>query len=225
MHRSWVLCLAAIVLLTARAAADEEQKLPLLLAESFERGADRWQPTDAAAWTVKDLPDGKVLALVKNSDYKPPHRSPLNMVLVKDVVVDGDFILEAKLRSTERVYGHQDLCLFFGHQGPAKFYYVHLGRETDDHANQIFIVNDKPRTKISQKTSQGTAWTDGWHQVRVVRRVADGTIEVYFDDMQTPVMTAKDATFTWGRVGIGSFDDRGEFKDVRLYGKQRTAKD
>ena len=82
------------------------------------------------------------------------------------------------------------MCLFFGYQDPAHFYYVHLGKKTDDHANQIFIVNGADRKKISTKTTDGTNWNDDWHSVKIVRKVADGSIEVYFDDMKTPVMTA-----------------------------------
>jgi hypothetical protein len=110
------------------------------------------------------------------------------------------------------------MCLFFGHQDPAHFYYVHIAKKTDDHANQIFIVNGKPREKISTKTTEGTKWDDEWHQVRIVRTVADGKIEVYFDDMKSPIMTASDRTFTSGRVGIGSFDDSGNWTDIKLRG-------
>ena len=65
---------------------------------------------------------------------------------------------------------------------------------------------------------EGTSWTDNWHNVRVVRFVEDGLIQVYFDDMKTPVMTAVDKTFTWGRVGVGSFDDTGNWDDVKVRG-------
>ena len=47
---------------------------------------------------------------------------------------------------------------------------------------------------------------------------ADGTIEIYFDDMKKPVMTASDKTFGAGRVGIGSFDDHGNWDDFKLHG-------
>ena len=47
---------------------------------------------------------------------------------------------------------------------------------------------------------------------------ADGKIEIYFDDMKAPIMTATDKTFTWGQVGIGSFDDSGNWKDISLRG-------
>jgi hypothetical protein len=38
--------------------------------------------------------------------------------------------------------------------------------------------------------------------------------------MEKPAMTAKDKTFTWGQIGIGSFDDTGSWDDIRLYGKK-----
>jgi hypothetical protein len=36
--------------------------------------------------------------------------------------------------------------------------------------------------------------------------------------MSHPVMTARDATFTWGQLGIGSFDDTGNFDDITVHG-------
>ncbi|MGL4554311.1 MAG: hypothetical protein ACRC33_24375, partial [Gemmataceae bacterium] len=95
---------------------------------------------------------------------------------------------------------------------------VHLGKKADDHANQIFIVNQADRKKISKTSTPGTDWTDGWHALKLVRKAGDGTIEVYFDDMTKPVMTATDKTFTWGAVGVGSFDDTGNWRDIKVEG-------
>lgn len=223
-HPAALFCALAFSSILVVAAADdfpaEMDGLPLLLHEDFEQDASRWEPTDAKAWKIEDGRGGKVYSqFVKNSDYRPPHRSPLNIALLKEHSV-GDFVFVARVRSTVEDYGHRDACLFFGHQDAKHFYYVHLGKKADDHANQIFIVNDAPRTKISTKTTAGTDWDDAWHLVKIVRRTAEGTIEVYFDDMKNPVMTAKDKTFTSGRVGIGSFDDTTEWDDVRLYGRE-----
>ena len=73
---------------------------------------------------------------------------------------------------------------------------------------------------ITKNESPGIPWTDDWHQVKIVRKTADGTIEVYFDDMEKPVMVAVDKTFTWGQIGLGSFDDHGYWDDLKLYGKK-----
>jgi hypothetical protein len=216
--------LAVLLGLALLAAAEVPRDLPLLFEDDFEKGADRWQPTDPKAWKVIETDKGKVFSqFVKQSKYKPPHRSPYNIALVKDLVV-SDFVLDARCQSTIKDYAHRDMCLFFGYQDPAHFYYVHLGKKTDDHANQIFIVNAADRKKISTRTTPGTNWTDAWHHVRVVRNVADGKIEIYFDDMKKPVMTATDRTFKWGRVGVGSFDDTGNWDDVKVWGKKSTKK-
>lgn len=217
------LCLAVIFCGLSALGHAQPAELPLLVQEDFKKGADRWEPTDAAAWKVIDIKEGKAYSQFQQSKYKPTHRSPFNYSLLKDVSV-GDFILEAKVQSTARDYPHRDVCLIFGHQDPSHFYYVHLGQKADDHANQIFIVNDAPRTKISTKTTEGTKWDDGWHDVKIVRRVGAGTIEVFFDDMKTPVMTAKDKTFAWGRIGLGTFDDTVNWTDVRLRGVKAEKK-
>ncbi len=132
----------------------------------------------------------------------------------------SDFQLDVDFQTTARDYPHRSLCLFFGYQDPAHMYYVHFGQKTDDHANQIFIVNAKDRVKISTKTTAGTPWNNEWHHARIIRTVEDGRIEVFFDDMTTPVMTAVDKTFAWGQVGIGSFDDTGNFDNLVLRGKR-----
>jgi hypothetical protein len=194
------------------------QVLPVVYQDDFEKGAANWKPFDAKQWKVAEVGGKHVFSqFEKKSTYSPPHRSPLNVALLKDVTV-GDLVLTLKVKSTHADYGHRDACIVFGYQDPAHFYYVHLGAKTDDHANQIFIVNNAPRIKISTKTTEGTKWTDDWHTVKVVRRVADGAIEVYYDDMKTPCMTAADKNFAWGQIGMGTFDDTADFDDVELRG-------
>ena len=193
----------------------------LLIREDFESGASRWEPADPAQWKVSEARGGRVYELVsKKSNHKPPHRSPFGISILKDVYA-GDFTLTAKVKTTHKSYGHRDMCLVFGYQDPANFYYVHFGQKTDDHANQIFIVNDAPRTKISSRTTKGTEWKDDtWHRVKIVRSVKGGRIDVFFDDLEHPIMTANDKTFSWGRIGVGSFDDTGMWDDIVLNGER-----
>jgi hypothetical protein len=217
MRRLPLAALALAVSLPALAQDKDAPKLPLVFEDDFGKGAGRWQPTDADAWKVIDTKKGMAYSQFKQSKYKPPHRSPLNFALVKDLLLE-DFVLEADVQSTARDYGHRDMCLFFGYRDADHFYYAHLAKQTDDHANQIFIVNGADRKKISTKTTPGTPWDDRWHHVKLVRTVKDGAIAVYFDDMITPVMTATDRTFTWGQVGVGSFDDTGNWANVKVHG-------
>ena len=197
-----------------------------LFADDFEHGLDGWATTDANStqrgWELRstvDAPVQRFLRVTGNSNYQPPHRSPLSVALVKDVVV-GSFELTARVQNTNsQAGGHRDLCFFWGFQDPAHFYYVHLGAQPDPHSSQIFIVDGAPRQMITENKSPGIPWTDGWHDVKVVYQRETGLMQVYFDDLTVPVLIAKDTTFDWGRVGLGTFDDHGNFDKVRLRGE------
>jgi hypothetical protein len=201
-------------------------KLPLLLEEDFSHGADRWAPASKEGWKLIDTDDGKVFSEFKNIDIgkKLPHRSPWNVALLKDAVV-GDFVLEIKARETAHEYPHRDCVVIFGYQDPSHMYYVHFAPVTGDpHADQIFIVNDADRQSITDKDhlSTGVKWGDikEWHRLKIVRKVDDGLIEAYFDDMDKPLMTAHDKTFSWGSIGMGTFDDTADFAEVKLWGNR-----
>jgi hypothetical protein len=224
----WLCALTALAMAAAMVgdssttfAAEPAAQLPELLKEDFENGADRWKPTDKEAWKLVKSDNSTVLSLFQQSKYKPKYRSPLNYTLLQDTPV-GDFMLDVKARSTAREYGHRDVCLIFGHQNADQFYYVHLATKQDDHAHQIFIVNNAARTKISETSTKGVNWTEGWHQIRVMRTASDGKIAVYFDDLEKPVMTATNKTFGPGKLGLGSFDDTADFDDVVLSGVKVT---
>src|SRR5881628_2802121 len=87
----------------------------------------------------------------------------------------------------------------------------------DDHAHNVFIVKNAPRTKIAKETTKGVNWgLNVWHKVRLERKLSDGTIKVFFDDLAKPIMVAEDKTFGAGRIGFGSFDDTGRLDNIRI---------
>jgi len=182
--------------------------------------------TDPKAWRLaKAEKDDAALELLGKSKYKPPHRSPVNFALLKDLRF-GDFILDVDCLQTGREYGHRDMIVVFGFQSPAKFYYTHIATKADDHANQIFIVDDAPRKKISITSNDGNKWgLNEWRHVRVERKLAEGTIKVYFEDMEKPIMVAEDKSFGDGWLGFGSFDDTGKIRNVKIWGPSAEKKE
>ncbi|MEQ8835216.1 MAG: PmoA family protein, partial [Lacipirellulaceae bacterium] len=221
---------ALLVSLVATQARSSAEELPVLFKEGFEEGLKRWtttdQPNKQPVWHIKKgvMRDGvtnHVLRVTGPCSYQPPYRSPHSIAWSKQVV-DGTFELTAKVQNTNRNAGpHRDLCFFWGGQDPAHFYYVHLGAKADPHSCQIMIVNGSARKAITQENANSTPWTDAWHQVKVRHETESGLIEVFFDDMKKPRMTTVDKTFTWGRVGLGTFDDHGNFDDVVVRGKTK----
>jgi hypothetical protein len=212
----------AVALSAAAAPAEnavpqkEFNGMPLVFSDDFEKGADRWAPTDEKAWKVADEDGNKVYSLFQQSGYEPPVRSPKNISWVKDLKV-SDCVIEARVRQTGREYGHRDFCVFFGRTDATHFYYVHMASKSDEHANSIFLVNGAPRVSIAKERTTGTVWDNEYHTVRVVRNAQSGLIQVFRDDMTKPIMTAEDKTFSEGEVGFGSFDDTGVVDDVRVW--------
>ncbi len=188
----------------------------LLYQQDFE-GEDApkfWFSADAE-WKIGGQ-ESRSLELLGGKAYKPPVRSPRNIALIAGHKF-GDFVLEANLRQTGREYGHRDLCLFFGYQDPSHFYYVHIATKADPHAHNIFVVDGKPRVAIASRTTAGIDWgEDQWHHVRLERALADGRIRVIFDGQ--PLMEADSKRFRAGMIGFGSFDDQGEFDEIKVWG-------
>jgi hypothetical protein len=216
--------LLAILLVTAAFAlpARGEEPLPLVFADDYSQGADRWEATDPDAWTLGKDGDRSVWGLNKRtSSYQPKVRSPHNVALVKDLEL-SDTVIIFQVKSTLDTGIHRDCCVFFNWQDPEHFYYVHLGAKPDPASGQIMIVDGAPRRPLTQNTKP-VPWDDQWHTVKLIRDVATGRIAIYFDDLETPLMEATDKTFTSGRVGIGSFDDRNDFTAVRIQGRKAEA--
>ncbi|MBL8892769.1 MAG: hypothetical protein JNL67_22525 [Planctomycetaceae bacterium] len=175
-----------------------------------------WEFKDVNGWRFVDSDGERVMSqFQKNSDYQPPHRSPLHIALLRERKYES-FEMDVWVKSTHAEYGHRDVCLFFGYEAPDRFYYVHLASEMDDRANQIFLVNRADREKISTRTTNGTKWDSSWHQIRVIRHSGTGEIAVYFDDMTKPIMQAVDRSIGLGQIGVGSFDDTADFQRLEI---------
>lgn len=219
-----ILLLAPLVLLLPACQRNLPTDLPrsfkLVHSETFDQPAalSQFSYTEPAAWQyTTEASTGGSLELVRKANYEPEVRSPFSIALIKGKQF-GSFVLEADIMQTGREYGHQDMCFIFGFQDPSHFYYSHISRSMDDHANQVFIVNAAPRTKISTRTNQGNNWRNGsWHKLRIERMLETGKIRIFFDDMQNPIMEATDTTFGVGSIGFGSFDDTGKIDNIRIW--------
>jgi hypothetical protein len=181
--------------------------------------------TDAKAWRLTHDDGVDALELFAASNYKPKHRSPLNIALLSGKSFT-DVIIDVEVCSTVPVSPNQDMIFVYGYQSPTRFYYSHLATKYDGKAHHnCFIVNDADRAPIGKDLTAGVNWgTGAWHTVRIERKASAGTTRVFFDDMTTPVMRAEDKTFTSGQIGVGSFDDKGKIRSLRLYSPALDAK-
>lgn len=179
-----------------------------------------WKFGDAAAWTWGTEGAETILRLVRQSAVKPAVRSPFNLAWLTGPDWKS-FTLTVDARLTKFDEGNNDLCLAFARQDDLRFYYAHLGEKADGVHHQIHLVDRADRKPITATRTAGTPWRPGvWHRLKLVHDAGRGAIAVYFDDMEKPVLTATDRTLGHGQIGLGSFDDLGEFRNLEIRGER-----
>lgn len=238
-HRSF--CLATVFIASSIAIsklADLPDGYTLQYEQSFgsKSAFDAFMMTDQSAWRLQKEKGNQVLALVGASEYKPPYRSPYNIALIKGITF-GSFVLEVDILQSgvKRTpiaqfmeenpdptraggYAHRDHCFFFGFEDPSHYMYIHIAKTGDNNAHNVFVVNEAPRTPITDFRTVGVDWgVNEWRKIRIVRNVERSTVALYFDDMLTPIMIADDLPFEQGFIGFGSFDDMGWVDNIKIW--------
>src|SRR5688572_14380450 len=98
----------ALLLLASYSMAQGAETLPLLYADDFENGMERWQTMDPdpskPSFKIVELKNAngettQAFRALGTSKFQPVHRSPPNFALLKELNV-GDFELTAKVQST-----------------------------------------------------------------------------------------------------------------------------
>jgi hypothetical protein len=189
-----------------------QQRMTIKPEISERRGLADFDLDGNGGWTVR----GQTLVLEKAGVPGGPIRRPAALAIVKSEPLAA-FTYSVEVRSTAPVnLDVRDVQLVIDYQSPSQFYYIHLSAKTDAVHNGIFLVNNADRRRIDAPTSRARIVDQEWHRVRLERTSATGTIAVFIDDDKTPALSATDKTLTAGRVGVGSFDETGEFRNIQV---------
>ena len=166
------------------------------------------------AWEVAN----GLLVLTKAGTPGGPIRRPAALaVLQSQPLVNAT--VQVEMRSTAPLeVKNRDLEIIFDYVSPTRFYYVHLAGITDPVHNGIFLVDDKDRRRIDDGKASPQLTDREWHRVRLEREGESGRIEVFVDGAGQPALKATDTSIRAGRVGLGSFDDTGEFRRFSVSG-------
>ena len=174
-----------------------------------------WDMPFPEDWEILQQGDVHYLHMKRNREPLVPRR-PMQFARLKGVKV-GSFTLNVDVR---RAGG--SMIVVFNYVDGLHFYYVHLsenpGTQIPVH-NGIFLVNGNPRYRIAGLEAKQALPDKEWHHVRIVRNVKTGSIQVFVDNEKDPRFSVVDRTFTCGQVGLGSFDETGDFSHFRLQSK------
>jgi hypothetical protein len=214
MRRALLPALAICSALVLLSTAPAEPVLTVInFREDFEQSDLReWDFPHPEDWEIRSEGANKYLHMLRNREPGVPRR-PLQFARLRKVNV-GSFELKARVRREGK-----SLIIVFNYVDTMRFYYAHLsadrGTEQPVH-NGLFIVHGAPRRRIAGTEAEPALPTRGWHQVRIVRDVPSGRIEVLVDGSPQPYFSVVDRTFTCGQIGFGSFDETGDFDDIEL---------
>lgn len=179
---------------------------------SARRGLADFDLDGTGEWAMRD----GILVLEKPGKPGGAIRRPAALAILKSPPL-GSLTYSVDVRSTAPIdLAVRDVQLIVGYQSPTQFYYIHLSAKTDAVHNGIFLVNNADRRRLDEPTSRARLTDQAWHRVRLERNVSTGSIEVFIDDDETPALSAIDRTLTSGRVGVGSFDEIGEFRNIQV---------
>ena len=195
------------------APAFQNRARSIHFSDDFARNTlDAWQLPYPEDWAILAEDGNHYLHMKRNREPLVPRR-PMQFALIKGVNV-GSFDFRTRVRRQGK-----SMIVVFNYVDSLHFYYTHLSADPGSKQpvhNGVFVVNSAPRVRIAGLDAQPALPDNAWHQIRVARDVASGRIEVWSDVASQPLFTVVDRTFTCGQIGIGSFDETGDFADVDL---------
>jgi hypothetical protein len=207
----------AFTLIVGSQNAHSRQEISVRPDLSKSQNIKQWDLDGTGTWHISD---GKLI-LSKAGIPAGPIRRPAALAIVKTEPLQRASI-EAELLSTAAPdVVRRDLDFVVGYESPTRFYYIHLSATSDDVHNGIFLVNNADRKRIDSVTGKPLLLDFTWHRVRVERDGRSGRIAVHVDGSLTPALQATDKTIARGRVGVGSFDDTGEFRKITVKGSTK----
>ena len=181
---------------------------------SKSRNIEQWDCDGSGSWHI----DAGKLTISKAGIPSGSIRRPAALAILKTKPFRKTSI-EAEILSTAAPdVARRDLDIIVGYESPTRFYYIHLSATSDDVHNGIFLVNNADRKRIDSVTGKPLLTDFSWRRVRVDRDGRSGRIAVFMDGSPTPSLQAVDTTIPLGRVGVGSFDDTGEFRNIVIKG-------
>lgn len=175
-----------------------------------------WIVPNVADWKVDQEGGRAVLHLITGREPPPGPRRPRQFAIAEmpafhQVTVDAD------VKPLQR-----SLMIVFAYRDQAHFDYAHLsidaGTKEPNH-NGIFHVYGGERVRISSVTGPPAfSQSNRWYHVHLSFNGTSGVVEVFVNGQPIPALRAVDLSLPAGRVGIGSFDETGDFRNLRITG-------
>ena len=185
------------------------------IASSISVFGERWTVQSVSDWAVENN------ALRLRVSAEPPAgqpRRPTKFALLDSkpyskVMVEGE--VKRNGRSVIIVYAWQD---------DAHYNYAHISVDSavkENMHNGMFHIFGGERVRMSGLDGPGSLPTEDWTPVKLAFDGESGRCYVEVNGKRNPSLDAVDLSLRWGRVGLGSFDETGDFRNIWITGETR----
>jgi hypothetical protein len=175
----------------------------------------QWTVGHASDWAVES---GVLKLLVPGEPPPGTPRRPTKIALA-DTPPFRRVTVEAEVRRNQK-----SLIMVYAWQDDSHYNYAHISSDraavTNVH-NGMFHVFGGERVRISTLDGEASLPTKEWTPVKLVFDGDSGRCYVEVSGKRNPSLEAVDLSLRYGRVGLGSFDETGDFRRVRITGKYR----
>lgn len=177
----------------------------------------KWDVPDAKEWRVSSRDGASVMeVLAKRPPVEPPRR-PVQFALAQTV----DFRrveIDVEVKRNEK-----SLIIVYAWKDANHFNYAHLsgdeGTKVAVH-NGIFHVYGGDRVRISDPSGPASLPTEEWTKVNLRWDGKSGRCVVLVNGKPVPALEGVDLSLRSGRVGLGSFFETAQFRNLRIRGEQ-----
>jgi hypothetical protein len=187
-----------------------------LAADKLEVFGHQWSVPNGADWSVIKDDGSAILHMLMGREPLPGARRPFNFALAETQAY-RDVTIEADAKPLKR-----SLMFVYVYQDESHFDYVHFSTDTASAAavhNGVFHVFGGERVRISALEGPAAfASVDRWYHVKVVWNGITGDVQGFVDGTAVPALHAVDLSLHQGRVGVGSFNETADFKNVTIKG-------
>ena len=185
-------------------------------ADTIEAFGYRWTVPVAEDWKVTQYGGGDILAMLVERPQEKPRR-PKQFALCetqpfKKVTIEAD---------VKRI--GKSLIIVYAWQDDSHFNYVHLSSDAPKDQpvhNGIFHVYGGDRVRISPLEGPGALRSEDWTTVKVVYDGTTGTVTAWANGETSPALKGVDLSLGAGKIGLGSFFEKAEFRNVRINGER-----
>jgi len=171
----------------------------------------KWNVPFGAEWSYQN----GILSMLTARPQESP-RYPVQYALLSD----GSFEQVSIECELKREGG--SMILVYAWRDATHFNYAHLSVDSPEKQivhNGIFHVYGGERVRISKGIGAGALPSREWTKVKLDYDGKSGRVNVTVDGKTYPSLEGVDLSLGAGKVGLGSFFETGEFRNIKITGK------